>query len=91
MEELGKLVTAKSKSRKSRKAPDSVEKKSFVLETEGYKETFDSFDKAKNQLEILKKRAIKSQLPTKVKIFEKTKDKNILVDELVIKPGFYND
>jgi hypothetical protein len=41
--------------------PKKHEKGRFVVETKGYKETFDSFEIAKNQLEILKNRAIKKR------------------------------
>ena len=38
------------------------EKGRFVVETKEYKETFGTFEKAKNQLEILKKGQLKNRI-----------------------------
>ena len=66
------------------------EKLAFLF-TESVVLLITDYSKAKDQLEILKKRAIKGQVSTKVKIFEKKGGKNNLVEELVIKPSFYGE
>ena len=75
--------------RSSKIQTQKEQKGRFVIETKGYKETFDSFEIAKNQFEIIKKRAIKKQGSNKVKISEKNGGNITLIDELNIKPDFY--
>lgn len=67
------------------------QQKRFVVKTKGYNETFDSASKAKDQFDILKKRAIKAQEPIKIQIYEK--DKSVLkeIDSVSITEDFYGD
>ena len=45
---------------KTSEKSESQEKTRYLVKTKGYKETFDSLDKARNHFEILKKSAIKN-------------------------------
>lgn len=64
---------------------------SFLVKTKGYRETFGTLDRAKNQFEILKKRAIKNQNKVKIELFEKQNKDLILIDEVSISEEFYGD
>lgn len=77
---------------KKRTAVKKAEKPIFVVKTKGYKESFDTLDNARNQSEILKKRAIKKQAPVKIKIFEQVKGKTPeLIDEVSISGCYYDE
>jgi len=66
-------------------------KTSYLVKTKGYKETFTSLDQARNQLEILKKRAVKNQNSIKIQIFERTKGNLELIDEVQISEDFFDE
>ncbi len=81
-----------SKSVKKRPVKKVAERVSFLVKTKGYKETFDSIEKARNQFDILRKRAIKNQTSVKIQIFEITKGKSPeLVDEVNISESYYDE
>ena len=81
-----------SKSTKKRTAKKAVERVSFLVKTKGYKETFDSIEKARNQFDILRKRAIKNQASVKIQVFEIAKGKSPeLVDEVSISENYYEE
>jgi hypothetical protein len=81
-------VEIKKKS-STKKAEERV---SFLVTTKGYKETFDSIEKARNQFDILRKRAIKNQTPVKIQIFEKVKGKPTEpIDEVLISKNYYEE
>ena len=68
------------------------ERVSFLVKTKGYKETFNTLEKAQNQFDILRKRAVKNQTPVKIQIFEIAKGKSPeLVDEVNISENFYDE
>jgi hypothetical protein len=77
------------KKNKAEKKKENVS--SFLVKTKGYKETFGTLDRAKNQFEILKKRAIKNQNKVKIELFEKVKEGLILVDEVSISEDFFEN
>ena len=80
------------KTRKRTATKKAAEKLSFLVKTKGYKETFDSIEKARSQFDILRKRAIKNQTPVKIQIFEKAKGKSPeLVDEVNISESYYEE
>lgn len=65
------------------------EKSSYLVKTKGYKETFNSLEQARNQFEILKKRAVKNQANIAIQIFERKKGNQELIDEVQITESFY--
>ncbi|MFW5804032.1 MAG: hypothetical protein ACOCWG_02255 [bacterium] len=85
-------METKAKSRKTRKTSNSVAGRiSYLVKTKGYKETFDSVEKARNQFEILKKRAIKNKEKIKVELFERENGHLNLIDEVSINEAFYGE
>ncbi|HAF30560.1 MAG TPA: hypothetical protein DCG75_16070 [Bacteroidales bacterium] len=80
------------KTTKKRPIVKKVERVSFLVKTKGYKETFNTIDKAQAQFDILRKRAIKNQTPVKIQIYEITKGKpQELVDEVNISESYYEE
>lgn len=78
--------------KKTRKEKKQNEASRFLVKTKGYRETFNTIDKAKNQFEILKKRAIKGKKKVKIELFEKESNNNlILVDEVSITEFFFEE
>lgn len=78
--------------RKRTSTPKNEERVIYLVKTKGYKETFNTIEKAQNQFDILRKRAIKNQSPVKIQIFEKTKGKpDELVDEVNITDSYYEE
>ena len=75
---------------KTSEKSESQEKTRYLVKTKGYKETFDSLDKARNQFEILKKRAIKNHNEIRIELFEKTETGSNLIDEIRITEDFYS-
>jgi hypothetical protein len=80
---------------KEKKAAPRAKKEvpaNYLVKTKGYKETFPTIERARNQYEILKKRAIKNQEKVKIELFEQKKGSNPeLVDIVNIDESFYND
>jgi len=64
---------------------------SFLVKTKGYKETFNTLEKARNQFEILKKRFIKNKSRVKIELFERVGKELTLVDEVLITEAFYGE
>lgn len=70
----------------------AVERVSFLVKTKGYKETFNTLEKAQNQFDILRKRAVKNQTPIKIQIFEIVKGQTPeIVDEVNINESYYEE
>lgn len=79
---------------KKRKVNDNVEqakKTRYLVETKGYKETFETYEKSKVQFDILKKRAIKQQQKITIKIYEKEENHKKLIDELNVTESYFED
>lgn len=81
-----------TENKKVRKEQKKNEASRFLVKTRGYRETFNTLDKAKNQFEILKKRSIKNKRKVKIELFEKEHNNNlILVDEVSITVDFFEE
>ena len=63
----------------------------FVVKTKGYNETFESIDKARNQYDLLRKRAVKNKQEVKIQLFSKEKNSLELIDEVKISEDFFED
>ena len=73
------------------KAGKKEDETRYLVETKGYKETFDTPEKAKVQFDILKKRAIKNREKITIKIFKKVGEHKSLMDELEITNRFFGE
>lgn len=83
------MNTKKDNVKAGRPTKEKTEK--YIVETRGYSEVFEDRQAAKDQRDILKKRAIKNKEAVSIKVYKNSKDKNNLVDSVNITEEFYGE